>query len=1717
MIDIKDIQGNFRFSTSINEGAKGKFSLMKEDYVVLPFNTLSPIDFQVGDYVDLRGALDASMGGKLAKIYQIVDIPYPTYKNGGYSYELRLDAYYWQWKTKIFKYTPESGGQEASWSLTASLDVHVGIFLRNLKALGYKYEGKDFEFSIDESVENSSKLMTYENTNLIDAMFSMADNWGCDCWVTDHVINFGRCEFSDAVKIELDKEAKDMSRSDSKGTYATRIYAFGSTRNIPTNYRPIDQTTVVNGIVQKRLMLPAGTPYVDAYEGLTDLEAIEAVVVFDDIYPKRVGEITDVSSYESEVDNEDGTKTKAIFYRFTDTGINFSKEYILEGQELKIRFESGKLNGMEFGVAFNPLGLTEKNDDGTFNLDAQLWEIVQNEDYGRPLPDEVLLPTIGDKYVLSGWNAEKIAELGLVATAEQELLAAAKKYVAKTCIDDGTYTATLNSIWVHDDQINHSFDIGQRINLVNPAYFKDGRLSRVIGFEIKLDLPYDSPQYTIGESTAYSRLSDIETQVEELTFKGQTFTGSGGSNIYVIKTNDATAASNFNVFSALRTLRMFLRKDFPDVAEEIITFLKGLLIGKNGSGITVREDGTSQAVVDRLYVKIKAVFEELQVKKATHVGGEQIITHAGMKCIRVEELEDVYRCYFLAEQEGEAIANEFSVGSLAQAKECNIVDGTTLNASNRYYWREVMEVGRDYIDLSKTICDEGSDIPQAGDDIIGLGHRTDVDLQSAIVLSSTNETSPSITFYAGINDFNLTEKDIISFGLDKSTGHAYMKVYGTSYIGARDESTYIKYTPEGGVEIKGRFLTMAGEDILTMFTVIEGLIKSEISSVRDEINALDNYLNNASFAADMQYWTGSSNIRIFRVDGRLLYFNNNFYANKESFADIVSEGAKSVLRLKNSYIEQVNSDFYRHPDFETFDELKRPRQFTVSFKYLVKRPGTLTVHFKDEKKEGFEEYTPIAFSKDLYPSTEFKQMGITGKWNGTGDFYMSFTGDIYVYSLTLTDDSLADLREEFNMRFELTDKKIQANLDEIRSTAGKLEEYHSEFLLTARNLEAKFTEDLTNTEGRITEAYTSAIDLSARGLRAEFSSSMADLDGKLTKHLSSFHVTAEKIDAMVSATDAINNTIKSAGWITTADGNKLWATISTVNAIDGRLTSHEASFHVTAQKIEGIVADITEQGTNYSKLTQTVSGISANVSDVAGKYSTLKIEVDSIRGIVGDGSGGTFSEFQQSIREITQRVTSVEGGLDKHEGSFHVTAEKIESLVTATNSLKGTVEEHSSAISQTSNRIDQFVQKITFDSKGNITNIDRAGLVTESNIATVFAQKVDPYGEIVRRAEISAFITEDEAGNLISNATIQADKINFTGKTIINGKFIVDTDGNLTLNTISVKNVNKPTDPFYIDSNGVFHGKGGTFSGSITATDGNLAGWIIDVDSIHKNNVVLGADGSIYNQNGSWYLGNNNSGYLANSNITWDASGDVVVNNMTANNGTFNGTINASSGRIGSDLYLHSSGISTNPNSQLVDFTDETSQFSLSKPYYMHGVMENKYLNMLTIRPYCFKEGEPGYSTSPAVLSISAAIEGRNKAIHVSAGECYFGDKCSFAGDMMIYGKLTTPSSRILEIDAPVSTRGVNTRFITASGSVNVHDDFLRFTSNVNVTMTMPSPSSCPGKVYYVKQTAGSVTFTNGPFVAPNGWEMNNTYKLTGTYSMMLVSDGSSWFFFYCG
>ena len=136
MIDICDISGLTKFSTEINTGAKARYTMMKEDYIVLPFSLDEPVYFCLGDYVDMSLYVDDGLGGKIAKIYELVDLYQPTYNisTGGYDYQLKLDAYYVKWKNKIFKYTPEHGGQEAAFSLTATLDVHLDLFLRNLSA-----------------------------------------------------------------------------------------------------------------------------------------------------------------------------------------------------------------------------------------------------------------------------------------------------------------------------------------------------------------------------------------------------------------------------------------------------------------------------------------------------------------------------------------------------------------------------------------------------------------------------------------------------------------------------------------------------------------------------------------------------------------------------------------------------------------------------------------------------------------------------------------------------------------------------------------------------------------------------------------------------------------------------------------------------------------------------------------------------------------------------------------------------------------------------------------------------------------------------------------------------------------------------------------------------------------------------------------------------------------------------------------------------------------------------------------------------------------------------------------------------------------------------------------------------------------------------------------------------------------------------------------------
>lgn len=893
MIDIKDISGNIRFSTPINEGSKRHFLLMKEDYITLLFSLSNPVYFKLGDYVDNE------LG-----IFELVDLYKPTYNTttGAYDYELRLDAYYWKWKNKKFFYTPETTGREAAWNLTATLDTHLNVFLDNLKALGYKFRDLDFIWDIDSTVENTSKLVSYDNVNLIDALTQMAETWECEWWIENHKICFGRCEYSSPVDFKAgdltDTEnvnVNSMTRSDSQTTYATRIYAFGSTRNIPSSYRkdlifdvkevngrnisdtsrPLkinyfpsrvtykedytassnegsgpftpsytewtldktlassakggsykvvsggisinistavpqignraflpagdyilkasyiynvsgeskeviignqtvslaqnqqyeivskiqvsdtlvidknssdlkvrvyvhvpapastellstfqayvtydinvyggssattsvtflsganagqtfaavynpdlltgdaanviqlpegvtassgnrytinniisgkvpdnyfskdDKEMTLNGVVQKRLMLPEGISYVDAYKysltgerinigdenyddpdnvEMPEEEAIEEIVIFEDEYPQYNGTISSVS-HDDKVDDND---KEYRIYNFKDTGLkNFTEDFRLDGEELHMIFQTGKLAGMDFAI-----NIVESDSTGT------TFEIVRNEDYGRFLPDDVLYPQTAhmedgeevpaDTYILYGFDTAYISEQ-MLPDAEQNLLKKAKEYVKKSMIDPSTYDCEMDADFIYNKGNIRTYEVGAKVNLINKAFFPEGRQSRIIGFEWPLDIPYDHPIYTVGETASYSRIGEIESKLDSLTYKGQTYSGSavggGGISVYVIGVNDKTIPSDRNVFSAKRVLQEIIAyaisKTKDDTALGLISFLNGINVTK---GIV-----TDTITATELSSNIVKVLDKLTANNAAFSGNISSVDYA---------------------------------------------------------------------------------------------------------------------------------------------------------------------------------------------------------------------------------------------------------------------------------------------------------------------------------------------------------------------------------------------------------------------------------------------------------------------------------------------------------------------------------------------------------------------------------------------------------------------------------------------------------------------------------------------------------------------------------------------------------------------------------------------------------------------------------------------------------------------------------------------------------------------------------------------------------------------------------------------------------------------------------------------------------------------------------------------------------------------------------
>lgn len=934
-IDIKYYDKNgdvhVRCSVPVTENALVHFELMQSHYCKLPFVLEKAVYFKPGDFIETDYGR-----------FELTDNVKPKDEGTiGYSYELQMDAYYRKWKNKRLKYMPNSGSPEGTFSLTSNILTHANVIKDNLDFLAkasksylydpnYDGEGTDFTFVVDASVDKTkAKAITYSNSSILDAIVNIAQTFECEWWVEGNIVHFGTCENTNEVVDFKDGEnIVSMSSSQSQASYANRVYAFGAARNLPSGYKQNSSADVTkNGVVEKRLMLPTleecssenkkllednGFELKDGYiqvNGLTEDQYVEGVTTNDDIYPRNLIKTSNVTYYERDVEDEstpeEGDYIKRTFYRVkgltivdkdgNKTGdMAFRSSYILSGKNLHIIFQSGSLNGMDFECQFNPDGESEilrdsngspilKDGKEQINPAAQVFEIVANEDYGRFLPDETLHPKDGDTFVLYNWDSTKLGDT-LVTSSANELLTDAIKNLKKSMIDPTTYTCTAASDYSYNDGKGQFHLEGDRVNLYNKGYDEAFRASRIIGYELHLDVPFDSVKYTVGEKPAYSRLNAMSSQIEELVFNGQSYMnqGGGGSSIYIIKSYDTTRPSEYNVYSAKAIDSQRLSKVKDDTVAGSITFqaiqhfLKGMTVGANGDW-TLDELGNTHLNTDYLQVRMKAIFETLEILHTDTLGGELFITPVGSnRILKVENVSVTYndikqtafRCYFLGEQDGSKIENKWRVGDQARSKSFNLTAGKYHNVGNHYYWRLVIGVSSEaveidgkkyhYVDLSDIDKDAASDEPMVDDILNQCGNRTDNTRQSCLLFSAVDTYSPCITLYHGVDGYTFNNKEYVDYGVNHSTNKAFFHVYGDMYFGDRPTSannyegdSYVKYdsdkkkvTIKGDLDIKSTYDGKTLDKYITEKTLDEEAVETIIKDSQT-ISDLQNQIDGA--------------------------------------------------------------------------------------------------------------------------------------------------------------------------------------------------------------------------------------------------------------------------------------------------------------------------------------------------------------------------------------------------------------------------------------------------------------------------------------------------------------------------------------------------------------------------------------------------------------------------------------------------------------------------------------------------------------------------------------------------------------------------------------------------------------------------------------------------------------------------------------------------------
>lgn len=600
----------------VTSSAVRKRVLMGDNYVSLPFSHDTYIDFAPGSYIIYNGLK-----------FEIIDAdknrPTRNATTGGWDYTLQFDDQE-RHMTRAIVFWLSQKPREAVFHDTTDLQSFGNLIVENMNAF---VPAKNWKMrDLSDELKEGTKLVSFNGDTCWNAVNTISETFDVEWWTEQSegyiYLCFGKLEIgTEEDFVEGEVITSIPSRKGDDSNYGTRFYVFGSTRNLTEDYGQADQGGTTNHVSEIRLRLPGGQEYIDARPDMAWNDVVEKFVVFEDIYPKNTDTVTSVEKVKRQTDS--GTEYEARVIYAKDTP--FLPTDLIPGETLQAVITSGALSGRTFDIQ---LGAAFDDPDAwnpeTNPFDRKFEIVADVETTGEQeiiIPNDNLDIEPGDTFVLTGIKLPG-ARIG---EAEQELLEAGTTWAQKNSKDTSVYDCPTNPVYC---QLNDkSYELGQKVRLVNEAQFgSSGRSSRIQGYEKSLDNEYQAT-YTVGDNTAYSRLGEIEKDIQEAAY-AERIGVTNGVGIYLIRAKyDQTQPTDYNAYSAAAADEKFLSRKKNDTAEGIITFAKGILAntlssekfvsGNEGKGHStwIDDDGVSHTEVDQVKARKTVVTKQIAAEE----------------------------------------------------------------------------------------------------------------------------------------------------------------------------------------------------------------------------------------------------------------------------------------------------------------------------------------------------------------------------------------------------------------------------------------------------------------------------------------------------------------------------------------------------------------------------------------------------------------------------------------------------------------------------------------------------------------------------------------------------------------------------------------------------------------------------------------------------------------------------------------------------------------------------------------------------------------------------------------------------------------------------------------------------------------------------------------------------------------------------------------------